>query len=78
MGTAPRPSADTIVRHRVTRPARSTMKPAMASTNSTLPSSDGWNWMTPRSSQRFEPRIVSAARNTTSMSARVAPYTTRQ
>ena len=36
--TAPRPSADRIVRHRVTRPARSTRKPAMASTNSTLPS----------------------------------------
>ncbi len=73
IGAAPRPMTATIVPQRVTVPTRSTTNPAIASTNSTFPSSDGWNWMTPRSSQRFEPRIASAATKTTIMSPSVAP-----
>ena len=62
-GSARRPGrcAEKIVCQRVTGPTRSTRNPAIASTNRTLPSSEGWNWMTPRSIQRFEPRIVSAS-----------------
>ena len=60
-----------IVLQRVIRPARSTRKAASASTNRTFPSSEGWNWMTPRLIHRFEPRIVSAATNTISISPRV-------
>ena len=56
-----------IVFQRVVGPTRPTTKPPIASTKSTFPSSDGWNWMTPRSSQRFEPRTVSAATKTTTI-----------
>ena len=71
IGIAPSPITVKIVRQRMIGPARSTTNPAIASTNSTLPSSDGWNWMTPRSSQRRDPRIVSAATKTTNMRASV-------
>ena len=78
IGTAPSPMTVKIVFQRVVGPTRSTAKPASASTKRTLPSSDGWNWMTPRSSQRFEPRTVSAATKTTTISPSVAPYTSFQ
>ena len=78
IGTAPRPITEKIVFHRAVGPTRATTNPAIASTKSTFPSSDGWNWITPRSSQRFEPRTASAATNTTTISASVAPYTSFQ
>ena len=73
IGAAPRPMAARIVRQRVVGPTRPTTNPATASTKRTFPSSDGWNWMTPRSIQRFEPRIVSALTKTTNTSPSVAP-----
>ena len=53
------------------RRARSARKPASASTKSSLPNSDGWNWKKPMSIQRFEPRVASASGKTSSISRAV-------
>ena len=45
----------------------------MASTKSTFPNSDGWNWKGPMSIQRREPRIASAAASTRIISPIVTP-----
>ena len=58
IGTAPRPTAVSTVRIEPIRRDRSARNPAIASTNSVLPNSDGWNWNGPITSQRFEPRTA--------------------
>ena len=50
---------------------RSARKPAITSTNSTLPNSDGWNVKKPTLIQRFEPRVAAPAASTNTITPSV-------
>ncbi len=71
IGTSPSPTQASTVRSSPIRRARSARKPERASTKSSFPNSDGWNWNGPMSIHRFEPRFASASTKTSTISETV-------
>jgi hypothetical protein len=64
-----------VVSRSLMRRIRSTMKPASASTSSSLPSSDDWKLKKPMSIERFDPRAVAPIPYTSTIAPIISPYT---